>query len=625
MQSKGALRVVACPIALVLPLVFASNAAAQAFPPQGDDVIPSLGSFRIWINPGFRPMFAGYPGYDGIDRLTSPTLADRQTVIGRSSPHAHGSPADLTGTPVGTTGRVISDTPMVVQPGGFQGPLGTTEVHTEIVSLNLAAIGGLPAAVRAGTFAPLQPFSPGEVESQNSGGIGIQPDFPADSFFDVFVEVDLPPAGGMTAPAVLFNRIPLLVVNSPLAAFPPTVVYIHGNSSAVPIYFRNANPPQWNVGDCLGYLVLAGHGAGFTTSPSDVARFQQIMQNQTETPIVPELVSPITAATAEGDGSNAFPWNSTTARRYTQIHSDLGGPRPISQISFRGNAGNTTNYTATRSCDLEMQMADSVDWDQAQFVFAANYAGPASTVFARRVINLGPLGQNMVSGPNPFTIFVPLDSPYAYTGVRSLLWDARVYSNVINSGTGSFNAIDIESGSTAAGTSTITGTGCIATGRTGAMTHTFSATDRAGTLVLIPTVSNGPSNAYTLLAIGFSNPNAPITNLCANLYTDLSALLEIGATSAGGAISGDSGLGFVLPNFYAGAVLTTQAVSLDVGRAPPDLLLSLSNGRSVTLPTPNLSDVVRVTRIYNNTDGPNGALGIPVTTAHSFGVVTEFR
>jgi hypothetical protein len=255
-----------------------------AFPPRGDDVIPSLGSFRIYVLPPFQPLFAGYPGYTpATGRLQSPTLSDRQTVVGRSNPHAHGSPADTGGTPVGTTGTIIRDSDFTHVPVGFQGPALTNEVHTQIRALNMADLGGSGARVRAGTFAPLQPISPGEVESLNSGGIGAQPDFPAQSFFDVFVEVDLPALGGLTAPAILFNQSPLLVVNTPLASFPPTVVYVHGNSTAVPIYFRNANPPQWNAGDLLGYLVLAGHGANFT--PQMASQFQQFMASLPELPI----------------------------------------------------------------------------------------------------------------------------------------------------------------------------------------------------------------------------------------------------------------------------------------------------------------------------------------------------
>jgi hypothetical protein len=34
------------------------------FPGRGDDSAPSLGTFTVFINPSFRPLLAGYPGYD---------------------------------------------------------------------------------------------------------------------------------------------------------------------------------------------------------------------------------------------------------------------------------------------------------------------------------------------------------------------------------------------------------------------------------------------------------------------------------------------------------------------------------------------------------------------------------
>jgi hypothetical protein len=334
------------------------------------------------------------------------------------------------------------------------------------------------------------------------------------------------------------------------------------------------------------------------------------------------IVSPNTTTLAEGDSNNAFPWNSGTVRRYQQIHSDVGGAaRSITQISFRGNAGNTTNYTGTWACDLEMFMGDSVAWDQATFVFANNYVGTRSPVFARRVINLGPLGQNQAAGPLPFTVNIPLDAPHAYAGTQSLIWEAVVYSNVL---TGNFNQIDAETGSTATGTTTITGTGCIATGRTVAMTHTFGASDRGGLLMLAPTVSNGPSTAPAFLAIGLSNPNLPIPGLCGSSFTDLTLVLDLGPTSATGAVTGDSGFALLLPNVgLAGATLFSQAIALDIGRTDP-LPLSVSNGRSVVIPTPNLTDVVPVTRIYNNAGGTAATIAAAITSTHGYGIVTQF-
>lgn len=334
------------------------------------------------------------------------------------------------------------------------------------------------------------------------------------------------------------------------------------------------------------------------------------------------IVSPLATGTAEGDSNNAFPWNSATVRRYTQIHSDLTGQaRAITQLSFRGNAGNTTNYTGTYACDLEMSMGDSVAWNQAQFVFAANYIGTPVPVFARRVINLGPLGQNQTTGPLPFTVQIPLDAPYPYTGVNSLIWDALIHSNTLS---GNFNQIDAETGSSTSGTSTIVGTGCIATGRTTAMTHTFGAIDRGGVVMLTPTVSQAPATVPCYLALGLTNPNLPIPGLCANSYTDLTAIIDLGPSSAAGAVTADAGIAFVLPNVgLSGATFYTQALALDTGRTDP-IPLCVSNGRSVVVPAPNTTDVIAVTRIYNNSGGVTNPVAAAITSAHNYGLVTQF-
>jgi hypothetical protein len=269
---------------------FASPAQAQ-FPGQGDDpAVPSLGSFRIYVAAPWRNAFAAatYPGYNVITfKLQSPNLSG-PTTIGRSAPHLHGSPADG-GTPVGLAGTIIGDGNFTVQPGGFQGPAGTREVHTQVRSLNM--IGPYGAAVRAGIDAPGRPISPGEVESHSPSGIPAN-DFPAESFFDIFAEVDLPffPSTGTTA--TLITTSALLVKNDPLTEFPPKVVYIHGETPPVPVVFRDNNPPYWNKNDLFGHLILAGHGIRFDVDvPGDTALFNHIMSQQTEMKfiIVPTL------------------------------------------------------------------------------------------------------------------------------------------------------------------------------------------------------------------------------------------------------------------------------------------------------------------------------------------------
>jgi hypothetical protein len=249
--------------------------------PKCNEATHSRGKFRIYISPQFRPLFVGCLAYqnticvgnnsNSAFRLDSPCLSDSATVIGRSAPHTHGSAADTNGTPVGDAGNCpltscVKDSDFTVLPScpgpPCEGPASTREIHTEIVDLNLIGtlLGGLPK-VRAGSSASSRPKSFGEVESKFSTGLPAD-DLPdADSFFDVFVEVDLPICG-LFPGGTVYNQQALLIVNTDVDDLPPPVVYIHGNSSFVPVYFKATGPGPWLANDLLGYLTLAGHGVG---------------------------------------------------------------------------------------------------------------------------------------------------------------------------------------------------------------------------------------------------------------------------------------------------------------------------------------------------------------------------
>ena len=238
------------------------GAFAQTFGPgviATNDLTQSLGQFSIIVNPTFQGMMVGYPTalYNSTTHVfTSPVLYDQTTIVGRSAPLQAGSTGDLNGVPVGVAGVIISNAMMVVQPAGLE-PAGTREVHTMIYSLNMTDGNG--SAVRAGTNATVLPpgdISAGEVESL-SGPTGLPAnDFPARSFFDVFVDVDIPAGGTFPGATNLFNTLPLLVQNTNLASFPPTVVYMHGMSTAVPVKFGSGP----FAGQIFGLLTLAGHG-----------------------------------------------------------------------------------------------------------------------------------------------------------------------------------------------------------------------------------------------------------------------------------------------------------------------------------------------------------------------------
>ncbi len=254
----------------------ATSVQAQ-FPGREDDFTPSLGQFNVVVDSHFEAVVKSNHAYapyltnkGGHLNFTSPILFDPTTTIGRSDPLSAGSAADAAGVLTGSlTQRLIGDGQYTVKPSFAEGPDGTREVHTFIESIHLTGSG---FEVRAGNQAPLRPVSAGEVESLSDNSGDPTRDFPATSFFNVFVEVDVPALG--TFPKVeLVNVDPLLVQNTSIDTFPPTVLYIHGNSSAVPLYF-NTDIRVFGVhrGDLFGQLTFAGHGVGFRES--DVEAFK---------------------------------------------------------------------------------------------------------------------------------------------------------------------------------------------------------------------------------------------------------------------------------------------------------------------------------------------------------------
>jgi hypothetical protein len=254
-----------------LAVCLASTVKVAALPYPGsptDETEPSLGQFQIYINNAVvRALLAGSPppGYNPVAfTFTSPMLSDPLTKIGLSASLIPGSAADIAGVPVGSAGTMVKDGDLT-PPAGFGEPGGGSEVHTQIVNLNLTGSG---LAVRAGSSAPDRPNSVGEVEATGAT------DFPAQSFFDVFVDVDIPGLGTVANP----NNKPLQVMSTLTdpPGLPPKVVYIHGNTTAVPVYFTADGPGSaWLKGDLLGQLTLAGHGIQFDGgNPADVAAFE---------------------------------------------------------------------------------------------------------------------------------------------------------------------------------------------------------------------------------------------------------------------------------------------------------------------------------------------------------------
>jgi hypothetical protein len=251
---------------------------ADVFPnAPGDDTIVSLGKFTIHVQKPFQAVvnnivnnggLQGYTWDPKTNLLTSPLLSDSATKIGKSAALTADSAADTNGVAVGSAGTMVKDSDFGKVPTGFEGAAGTREVHTQLVTLNLSD--GNSNSVLAGTTATDQPKSVGEVESKSNTGLPAN-DFPAKSFFDVFVDINVNLGGGMGT-ASLYNKSALLVENNDLTSLPPKVIYTHDKSSVVDVYFRGGP----NDGDDFGQLQLAGHGAGFNINdPNDVRTFNQ--------------------------------------------------------------------------------------------------------------------------------------------------------------------------------------------------------------------------------------------------------------------------------------------------------------------------------------------------------------
>lgn len=269
--------------------------------PTDDAAVPSMGVVKVIVAPAFQAVMAGYPGFFAPNRLYSPVLYDANTVIGRSAPHVHGIPGS---TPVGNLGTPTAYADFANVPTDFQNPLAPTrEVFTEIRRMTLVTMGGgvscsnrvddpripavppgipiIMAGPDGGAAAPALPRSLGQVQSKTPGANPAN-DFPARSFFDVFVEVNIPAFGSFPG-AVLRNTQPMVVTNQVLTEFPPSVIYIHGATTASPIVFKTsgvltditgANPTPYSAGQVFGWLVLAGHGTQIDcSSPAAVQNF----------------------------------------------------------------------------------------------------------------------------------------------------------------------------------------------------------------------------------------------------------------------------------------------------------------------------------------------------------------
>jgi hypothetical protein len=272
-------------LGLGLWLVPLSNNAQAQFGPAGTDTTQSLGQFSIVVNPAFSAAVQANYGANynaGTNIFTSPLLYDAATQIDRSNTTTVGSAAYNSGMTVGSPANGTV-TPAALAgygyPAGYTPAANEDTVFTQIHTFDLASGGfGVLAGAAAQAAVPGTPASIGEVVSNATGaGIGNPSnDFPAKSFFDVFVDIQVPGLGSS-----LTNPTPLMVENPAITSFPPVVIYTHGNSSAVQVELGAGNVFGEPAGTVFGVLTLAGHGAGYGQNGSSTG---QVDENNGQVP-----------------------------------------------------------------------------------------------------------------------------------------------------------------------------------------------------------------------------------------------------------------------------------------------------------------------------------------------------
>lgn len=186
-------------------------------------------------------------------------VTDPRTVVLRSDVHFDVPMGDTSG-PLGTGASGLTNDPFPgttdsqigFHPPWYEGNAGIDEVHTMIGTLHMTNDQGW--GVRAGEAAPAQPNSFGEVESRALGLTG----FPADSFFNIYFEVDTPPDPPFNG-MILENREPFVVEEKGITAFPPVDSnYLHSWSIVGRVaVFRKAVPGPDGF---VGWLSQGSHG-----------------------------------------------------------------------------------------------------------------------------------------------------------------------------------------------------------------------------------------------------------------------------------------------------------------------------------------------------------------------------
>ena len=329
--------------------------------------------------------------------------------------------------------------------------------------------------------------------------------------------------------------------------------------------------------------------------------------------------SPASSNTTDQNSNNTIPFWSAT-HRYQQAHGSLrGAPRLMQAISIRRDGGLGAFASAVaRTIDAEMFMAHT-NFATVSATFATNYAGAPVTTVTRKMINLPDWTANL-GNPAPW-FAIPHDNPFAYTGTQDLLWEIKIYSTT-STGTYPADAFSGFAQDVGSATNVLFGTGCVATGRTSAMSISanIQSVNLTQSLRLQWSLSNGPASAPCSVLVGLTGIDQPIPGLCSNLYVGNILLVLNGTKSTGGSFTTPVIEATPFDPFWVGGKLFAQGAALDQGRTNP-IPVSVSNRVESTIAAIPAGSPDKIRRSWvDNVAATTGSL----SENYNFGLAVRF-
>jgi hypothetical protein len=274
---------------------------------------------------------------------------------------------------------------------------------------------------------------------------------------------------------------------------------------------------------------------------------------------------------------------------YRQVDGTLVGipARTLTSLKLRRDGDSATNTTAlARTVKISTRLAHA-DYAKVQSHVdqpdTAWLAGAWAVAMTDKSISLPDLRNQPAAKPAPWSITLPLDVPFAYSGQKALAFDfmvtpsdqqstlAYVLDRWFQFGFNRNSGVEL-------------GTGCIPTGKANTLSHGAQLThwgDGPTPGILDLSLIRGLPDAACWALLGGSNPNASL-GLCEKLYCSGEVVLSLPPTNATGLAQ--TILSFAINPGMVGAKIYSQLVIADPGMGA--VPVSISNGEQTTVPTP---------------------------------------